>query len=216
MLKSDKLRLELAETKDLLGKLTNGSDAYNKQALKLVRLGVEYSDALLDEASIRSKAGVVDAEYLEKQQLLSKAKVGDFIKSLIDHSPVRGASAEARAAFGCSGEHEIPLELFEPIDKTKAVTPAPASGSRPVEMRPTQPFLYQRTVAGFLGIDMPNVGSGVQAYPVLTTATPSAMKGKDEKAPDTAAAITVLKSNGEAMYWKFCNACRRHGNFSRT
>ncbi len=195
MLKSQKLQQELAEKAAKIKTLQEGTKEYASLAVEIASLGLGASMEVQKEIKARAELGAQDGTDLEKQSLIKRARVGDFIKSVIEHTPVKGASAEAREAFGCSGEHEIPLELFEPIDKTKAVTPAPASGSRPVEMGPTQPYLYQRTVAGFLGIDMPNVGSGVQAYPVLTTATPVAMKGKDEAAPDKAAAITVLKSN---------------------
>ena len=148
------------------------------------------------ENAERAALGMPDSETLEKQALLQKASVGDFVKALLDHKPVAGASAEARAAFGCTNEFEIPLELFE-----KAVTPAPAPapGDRPVTVAPVQPYVYQRTVAGYLGVDMPSVSGGEQAYPVLTTNTPAGPKAKDAAADSTAAGITVHKAEAKRL-----------------
>ena len=195
MLKSEKLKQELDEKNVLLGKLSKGSDEWQKQTSEYINLAKEVADAVVAETKQRASIGAMGAEDLEKQALLQKANVSDFVKALLDHKSITGASAEARSAFGCIGEYEIPLELFEPADKQKAITPAPSTGDRPVDVKPVQPFVYQRTVAGYLGIDMPVVSGGEQGYAVLTTQTPSAPKAKDAAADSTAAAITVHKSN---------------------
>ena len=195
MLKSKKLKQEMDEKNSLLEKLSEGSKEWQKASLEYIRLAKECSDSVVEETAERANLISVSAEDFEKQALLEKSNVGDFVKALLERKAVAGASAEARAAFGCTGEYEIPLELFEPTDKQKAVTPAPATGDRPVNVGPVQPFIYQRTVAGFLGVDMPVVSGGEQGYPVLTTQTPSAPKAKDAAADSTAAAITVHKSN---------------------
>ncbi len=61
-----------------------------------------------------------------------------------------------------SGDHEIPHELFEPREAKRAATDAPATGTQ-VNEQPVQPFIYKEGVAGFLGIDMPQVGGGTAA-----------------------------------------------------
>ena len=197
MLKSEKLKAQLVAKNDEFETL---SDPERAMALgDLMKLAQDYSNALASEAEQRASLEAVDPETLERRSLLKRAKVSDFVKAVIEHRPVTGASAEARAAFGCLSEHEIPLELFEPTDKQKAVTPAPAAGSRPLNVRPAQPYVYSRSTAGYLGVDMPTVEAGVPGYPVLTTGTPSGMVAKDGKATDTAAAITVLKSDAKRL-----------------
>ena len=156
----------------MLGKVSHGSKEWWKIGKEIVSLIPEFSKAIVAETEQRADLTSVSSEDLEKRELLKNASVGDFVKALLDHKSVTGASAEVRAAFGCTGEYEIPLELFEQSDKQKAVTPAPPTGDRPVNVGPVQPFVYQRTVAGFLGIDMPVVSGGEQGYPVLTTQVP--------------------------------------------
>ena len=194
MLKSQKLLQEIGAKTEALENLTSGSSEHTNMSVEIASLSMKYSKAVQEEAEQRT--GLTgDAEDLEKQSLLRRASVGDFVKALLDRKSVAGASAEARSAFGCTGEYEIPLQLFDPLDKTKAATPAPGAGNRPVAMAPSLPFAYQRTVAGFLGIDMPMVSGGEQGYPVLTTNAPADPKGKGDAADATAAAITVHKSN---------------------
>lgn len=196
MLKSIKLKNEMDEKFALIGKLSEGSKEHQKESVKYIALGTECADAVVAEAKEKAALGAMDGEDLEKQDVLNRASVGDYVKALLDHKSVTGATAEARVAFGCVGEYEIPFELWFPLDeKQKAITPAPGTGDRPVDVKPVQPFVYQRTIAGYLGIDMPVVSGGEQGYPVLTTQTPSAPKAKDAAADSTAAAITVHKSN---------------------
>lgn len=193
MLKSDQLKLERADFLKRMADDPGLRNSANTNKIKVLDNAIERAEkAEAGERDQLSRDAPLTGEDLEKQALLERASVSDFLKALIEHQPVKGASAEARAAFGCVGEHEVPLELFTPKG-TKAVTPAP--GTVDIDVRPVQPFVYQRSVAGFLGIDMPNVGSGIPAYPVLTTNTPAGMKGKGEAADSTAAAVTVSKGN---------------------
>ena len=196
MLKSKELKSQLVAKSAEIDTLSD-PEQRAKAVGDLIRLGKDYVGTLAEESEQRSALEGADPETLEKQSLLKRARVGDFIKALLNHAPVQGAAREVREAFCGSGaaEHEVPLELFEPADKQKAVTPAPATGSRPQTVGPVQPFIYERTVAGHLGIDLPMVSGGEQAFPVLSTATPSAPKAKDAAADNKAAAITVHKSN---------------------
>ena len=189
MLKSTELRRELGEIEARV----KAGTATSQDQTRIVEIGTQIAKALADES--QQRAGLAgqepDAESLEKRELLRRAKVADFVKACIEHVPVTGASKEAAQACGMTGEHEVPLELFEP-EKTKAVTPAPSD--KPVVQRPVQPYIYQRTVAGYLGIDMPSVPGGIAAYPTLMSNTPASMKAKDGAADSTAAAVSVLKS----------------------
>ena len=133
--------------------------------------------------------------------MLGKARLGNAIQAVIDGKPLQGAESELRSAFSLSGDHEIPHELFEPRE-ARAATDAPATGTQ-VNEQPVQPFIYKETVAGFLGIDMPQVGGGTASHPVLTTGTPAAMKAKGAAADETAAAFTISTSTPKRVTGSF-------------
>ena len=118
--------------------------------------------------------------------------------------PLQGAENELRSAYGLSGDHEIPHELFEPREAKdqRAATDAPATGTQ-VNEQPVQPFIYKEGVAGFLGIDMPQVGGGTASHPVLTTGTPAGMKAKGAAADETEAAFTISTSTPKRVTGSF-------------
>ena len=147
------------------------------------------------------EGGIVDAELRERNSILDRSLLGNAIKAVIDGRPLQGAEAELRSAYGLTGDHEIPHEMFEPNTEKRAVTGAP--GTKPINESPVQPFIYKDGIAGFLGIDMPNAGSGVHSFPVLTTGTPAGMKAKGGTADETAAAFTVASSSPKRVTGSF-------------
>ena len=104
-----------------------------------------------------------------------------------------GVESELSAAFGLKGA--VPLEFFEtrqdkPKDlETRAVTPAPSTTDQNVQR--VVPALFDRSVAAWLGVDMPTVGAGVPAYPVLSTGLGAAPKAKAGAAQEDEGALTV-------------------------
>ena len=144
---------------------------------------------------------VLDPEERERQEILGKARLGNFLRAVIDGKAVQGAESELRSAYGLSGDHEIPHELFE-AREARAATDAPATGTQ-VNEQPVQPFIYKEGVAGFLGIDMPQVGGGTASHPVLTTGTPAGMKEKGAAADETAAAFTISTSTPKRVTGSF-------------
>ena len=138
------------------------------------------------------------------REILGKARLGNAIRAVIDGKPLSGAESELRAAFSLSGDHEIPHELFEPREakEKRAATDAPATGTQ-VNEQPVQPFIYKEGVAGFLGIDMPQVGGGTASHPVLTTGTPAGMKAKGAAADETEAAFTISTSTPKRVTGSF-------------
>ena len=93
-----------------------------------------------------------DPEERERQEILGKARLGNALRAVMDGRPLQGAENELRSAYGLSGDHEIPHELFEPREAKdqRAATDAPATGTQ-VNEQPVQPFIYKEGVAGFLG-----------------------------------------------------------------
>ena len=94
--------------------------------------------------------------------------------------------------------------MFEPREakEKRVATDAPATGTQ-VNEQPVQPFIYKEGVAGFLGIDMPQVGGGTASHPVLTTGTPAGMKKKGGAADETAAAFTISSSTPKRITGSF-------------
>ena len=142
-----------------------------------------------------------DPEERERQDILGKARLGNAIQAVIEGRPLQGAESELRSAYDLSGDHEIPHELFEPRE-ARAATDAPATGTQ-VNEQPVQPFIYKEGVAGFLGIDMPQVGGGTASHPVLTTGTPAGMKAKGAAADETEAAFTISTSTPKRVTGSF-------------
>ena len=212
MLRSQKLEIKSVEIRGRLSELAGLDSLEEDQRTELkektteLRQVEEQRVAALEVESLESEqaekrdaqaGGVLDPEERERLEVLGKARLGNAIRAVIDGRPLQGAEAEVRSAFGLSGDHEVPLELFEP----RAATPAPATG--PVNEAPVQPYLYKETVAGYLGIDMHQAGSGTPSFPVLTTGTPAAMKAKGAAADETAGAFTVVTSSPKRVTGAF-------------
>ena len=132
-----------------------------------------------------------DAEARELEELRSAFSVGRLLDTLSRRSAATGREAEYQAAMRADGT-SIPLEVWEPAPEaeTRAVTPAPTTTDR-ILRRPVVPALFDATVAPFLGIEMPRVGTGDAAYPVLSTSLTASVRQKGQAAPETAGAFTV-------------------------
>ena len=215
MLRSQKLEIKSVEIRGKLSELAGLDSLEEDQRTELkektaeLRQVEEQRVAALEvetlegeQAEKRDVLGdVLDPEERERQEILGKARLGNAIRAVIDGKPLQGAESELRSAFSLSGDHEIPHELFEPRE-ARAATDAPATGTQ-VNEQPVQPFIYQEGAAGFLGIDMPQVGGGTASHPVLTTGTPAGMKAKGAAADETVAAFTISTSTPKRVTGSF-------------
>ena len=131
-----------------------------------------------------------DPETRERLEVRSKTGVADFLLAAIGGREVTGAAKEYAASVGCSPLNRLPLELFSSGQpETRAVTAGPAIPGPTVE--PTVPYVFQRSAAESIGIQMPMHGPGSVQIPRMTTAVPSDTLAKDAAAPVTAAVITL-------------------------
>ena len=73
--------------------------------------------------------------------------------------------------------------------ETRAITPGPAVKGA---LQPIVPYLFERSAAASLGIDMPSVPAGQVQIPKVGTAPPSDTLAADGTAPATAAAVTLV------------------------
>ena len=130
-----------------------------------------------------------DPEVRERLALRSKTGLADFLSAAAGGREVSGAAAEYAASVGCSPLNRLPLDIFRDAQpETRAITAGPAIAG-PVE--PAVPFVFQRSAAESLGIQMPTHGPGSVQIPRVTTAPPSDTLAKDAAAPVSAAVITL-------------------------
>ena len=130
-----------------------------------------------------------DPEQRERLELRGKTGLADFLSAAAGGREVSGAAKEYAASVGCSPLNRLPLAIFgNSQPETRAVTTAPAVDG-PVE--PAVPFVFQRSAAASLGIQMPTHGAGAVQVPRVTTAPPADTLGKDAAAPAAAAVIAL-------------------------
>ena len=100
-----------------------------------------------------------------------------------------GAAAEYAAACKVSDVGRIPLDIFtDRRPETRAITAGPAVVGPP---QPTVPYVFERSAAMTLGIQMPTVPAGQVQIPRVTAAPPAGVVAKDASAPSTAATVTL-------------------------
>lgn len=188
----------------------NGADADAREAM---RADGDALEAELAEALAAEPSGIVhegdadvgeDAEARERRRLRGLARVGGWFSAAISGRQVDGAEHEYAAAAGVT-DGRMPVDVLErarPADpERRAVTPAPATTA--VQMMSIVPALFQRSVAPFLGIDMPQVAIGTPAYPYLTTSVTAGMKAKAAAAAETAGAISVATATPRRLTGSF-------------
>ena len=198
MTKAQRLELRASEIREKLNDLSGQDSLTNEQRSEIDTLAAEYRDtearrraAIVAEDAEAAEAAETreteDAETRERRELRSKARVGDFVRSLMTGRPVAGASGEYADAVGCAGY--LPMDL---LVEEREVTPGP-SAETVSATRPTVPAAFARTDSAALGISMPMVAAGEAHYPALTTAPPAGPKAKDAAADATASAFGLTK-----------------------
>ena len=130
-----------------------------------------------------------DPEQRERLEIRSKTGLADFLSAAAGGREVSGAAKEYAASVGCSPLNRLPLDIFrDGQPETRAITAGPAVDG-PVE--PAVPYVFQRSAAAALGIQMPTHGAGAVQVPRVTTAPPADTLAKDAAAPSTAAVIAL-------------------------
>lgn len=129
-----------------------------------------------------------DPETRERAALRSKATLGAWVTAAAEGRTVTGAEAEYGAACGVT-DGRMPVTLFERPVEHRVVTPAPTTTA--IQQHAILPALFDRSIAGFLGISMPTVPIGTPAYPYLRTSVTASMLAESAAAPETAGAFEV-------------------------
>ncbi len=156
-----------------------------------------------------------DAEARERRELRGRVSLADYIGAAVAHGDAGNVDGEAReyaAAEGCPGM--VPITMLGDTAEARAarnaaavehrnVTPAPADSDVPSMFAPTVPALFDRSVAGYLGIEMPTVGTGIASYPVLGTSLTGGMAAEDTAGVQTAGAFDVTDADPRRLSGSF-------------
>ena len=130
----------------------------------------------------------LDAEALELRQLTERSSLGDIAAGVLSQHPCEGASRELQQHYKLAA-HQIPLALMRaPMveDRTSGITPGPTDAG--ADQRPIIPAIFPQSVAASLGITGQSVGTGEQAFAVVSTsASPGAPAEGAEQGHSTAA-----------------------------
>ncbi len=153
----------------------------------------ELRAAIEEEEAGMTAANGETAEAHQRRELRDRCSVVAYFRGGLS-GRLDGAEEELRAELGFE-VGEIPLELWErdrPAPEQRTVTNAP--GTVGLNLANIAPYVFAPSIAGYMGISMPQVPSGTYAVPTITTALTAGAKAKGADAAATAAAFTVVSS----------------------
>ena len=120
--------------------------------------------------------------------LEARASAGEVFAAAVSHGQTGGATKELQEHLGLAG-NVVPLALLRQPDEERAVTPAPSDVG--TNQQPIIPAVFPDSVAAFLGIEMPTVGSGETVFPVLTTSASVKTPLENAEADETTGAFSA-------------------------
>lgn len=197
-----RLQLRQSELRERINELLGLETRSDEQTAELRSLTTEGQNVEVEiraaivaepEPPTRTEPNGGDPEGRERIELRSRFQVNRVIGAVLQGRLVDGVEAECAAAEECA-RGQIPVGVYErrqdgPALETRAVTPGPSTVG--VNQRPIVPAIFDRSIAPYLRIEMPNAGVGDQAFPILSTNVSAEVKAKDAAAPETAGAVTV-------------------------
>ena len=185
-----------------------GMDELNdEQRSEIGKLRTEYQDIETRSQALTiagdDKAGNGDdgqghetrSEDRDMADLERRADLGNLMHGLFNPGAVPGDDGpmkELQQHYHL-GENQIPVQLLRRSEhdnlETRAVTPAPSDVG--AQQQTIIPYVFPRSVAGFLGVDMPTVGVGEQVYPVLTSALTVTAAAENADANETTGSFSA-------------------------
>ena len=186
------IELRQSERKQRLNQLAQLPELSPDQVDELNKL----SEAV-DKGEIQYRAAIKAQENADAQassepdrvELRSRAKITDYLSSARKGISLTGASAELNQELGLRS-NEIPLELVGTPVETRAVTPAPTTGTG-VSTTPIEQFVYASSVASQLGVWMQQVERGQVSVPRISTALTAAGRAEGSAVVAGAGALTT-------------------------
>ena len=201
MKKSAQLTIRASEIKSEINSLEPGDSTLEKRRELLASLNTveqEFRSALTAEEADNATApdaNGLTAEEREFRALESRAELRQAFKAVMSGDALVGAEKELQEHRGLSG-HNFPWDLVGPRpvarieDRVDAVSGAP--GDSHLQQHPILARVFARSATATLGVVMPQVPTGQQNYPVVTTTDSAVILAKDAVEGDAAdAAITA-------------------------
>ena len=168
MTKLQKLQVRQSEIREKLNKLLGVDSRTKEQETELTKLTAE---GVAIEPEIRAAIvaspdetqtdteGTTEARQLS--DLADKSDMGRIYAAVIEHRQVDGREKELQTELGLSA-NQLPLSMLR--TEHRAVTPGATNvGQTQAEITP---YVFPQSVAAFLGVDMPVVGTGEAVFPV--------------------------------------------------
>ena len=188
-----RILIRQSETREAINALADDAPDADRAALvsKAQGIEVELREALEDDETpaVETTTSATDPETRARLEIRERTGISDFLAAAAGGRAVDGAAAEYAAACGVGTMQRLPMAIFrDGQPETRAITPGPAVDG-PVE--PIVPYVFERSAAASLGIQMPTTGAGQVQIPRLTTAPPAGVLAKDASASATAAAIAL-------------------------
>ena len=195
MLQSHTLAVELSEKRERINVLrfkteelsTEEKEERGKLEKRLIEIEPEIRAAIVAENAegIKNTTG----EDVEMRSLVSRSDLGNIFQAVIEHRATSGAEKELQDHFKLNG-NQIPLSMLRMESRATGVTPAPATGEVGINQAEIIPAVFPASVAAFLNIDMPTVGTGEAVFPVLSTSADAGTPAENASQNETAGAFT--------------------------
>ena len=170
MTEKQKVEVRLSEVKKELNTIGSKPEITDEDKTKLEALKTEYGDLetrfqalTISEEEPEKTVTEGTPEEREKAALIESCNIGNIFASVVEHRATDGVEAELQKELGLDS-NQIPLSLLE----TRAVTPVPGTGDVQTNQNEILMPVFADTLAAFLGVPMPTVGTGDALYPILT------------------------------------------------
>lgn len=138
------------------------------------------------EAQILETRETRDPESREIAELRARCQVSRFLQAAVKGKRLEGPEAELIEERGLE-DGQIPMELWEPSGtEDRAVTGAPSTTGQ--TLAPLHPAVFAPSLAGYLGVQMPMVGTGAYATGRIKTNATGGAVAKGSDVLETAAA----------------------------
>ena len=142
-----------------------------------------------EEAELHPRDFDVLPETRARREIRPRTGVADYLAAAAGGREVTGAAREYADACGVAPFGKLPLLIFaDGQPETRAISVGPATEG---VVEPTVPYVFARSAAESLGIQMPTHGPGTVQIPRVTTPPPADTVAKDAAAPVTAAVIAL-------------------------
>ena len=173
MTNKQKIELRLSEVRTRLNEISGleGDALTDEVRAESTTLQTEFSDletrhraAIVAEPELTTekRETTVDSEERERIELREKSTLGAYFSAAMKGQHVQGSEAELSEAYGCPGA--VPMEMFRTEEREwteqRAITPGVGANEAQKNLAAIVPAIFDRSAAAWLGIEMPQVGTG--------------------------------------------------------